>query len=238
MVFTFASTTTGVTSTVVTQGLAAQDFADAGTGTCTTNTSSHSYTSGQTCTVDVTFHPKAVGNRFGAVLLKSGGNVIATGYTSGIGVAGQATFSPATQLNVSSGFSNPQGLVIDGNGKLFVADTANNQVVKGTGVGGGYSQVVVDSAVSQPYAVAVDGAGNLYVADHSNNRIKKETWNGEHLHRQPITLRRPQSAGWSGRRCRGQRIHRRHRQQSRVEGDPGRRRLYAKPCGYRVEQPG
>jgi hypothetical protein len=55
---------------VVTQGTPNLDFADAGTGTCTTNGTSHTYAIGDICTVDVIFTPKVPGARYGAAVLK------------------------------------------------------------------------------------------------------------------------------------------------------------------------
>jgi hypothetical protein len=48
---------------VLTQGATDLDFADAGTGSCTTNGTSHVYNTGDSCTVDVTFTPKYPGQR-------------------------------------------------------------------------------------------------------------------------------------------------------------------------------
>jgi len=66
-----SSVATG-TPQVVTQGYTDQDFTSAG-GTCI----ARSYSSGQTCTVNVAFIPKYPGPRAGAVVFKdSGGTVI------------------------------------------------------------------------------------------------------------------------------------------------------------------
>jgi large repetitive protein len=53
-------------------------------GTCFTNGPAYAYQPFETCTVDVTFTPKAPGLRQGAVqLLDKSGNVLATAFVQG-----------------------------------------------------------------------------------------------------------------------------------------------------------
>jgi YVTN family beta-propeller protein len=86
---------------VLTQGTTGLDFTDAGTGTCTTNGTTHTYAAGDTCTVNVKFTPRFAGTRNGAVqLLNSSGAAIATAYVHGIGTGPQAVFLPAVQTTV------------------------------------------------------------------------------------------------------------------------------------------
>jgi sugar lactone lactonase YvrE len=86
-------------------------------------------------------------------------------------------------------FASPQGVVLDGDGNVYVADRANHRIRKltkannyavstlaGTGVSG-----FADNAdpllaqFYQPVGIAVDGDGNLYVTDQLNRRIRKLT---------------------------------------------------------------
>jgi len=94
---------------VLTQGATGLDFTDAGNGTCTTNGTSHTYSSGNTCTVVVTFTPKVPGPRRGAVnLLNSSGALIVSTLVFGIGTGPLATFPGSTAVSVvGSGFSEP-----------------------------------------------------------------------------------------------------------------------------------
>jgi len=166
---------------VLTQGATNLDFADAGTGTCTTNGTSYTYNAGDQCTVDVTFTPKYPGQRMGgAVLLDANGNVIATAYLVGNGSGPQVAFYPGTQSTiVNSGLSYPYGAAVDGNGNVYIADNNNNRVVKVPWTGSGYgTQSTVTTDVSYPFGVAVDGSGNVYVADRGNNRVVKVPWTG------------------------------------------------------------
>jgi len=93
--FTGSSSTAIQAPVVVTQGATGLDFADAGTGSCsTTNGASHPYASNATCTVDVTVKPKYAGTRYGAVkLLSTSGALLATAYLYGTGVGPQLVFA-------------------------------------------------------------------------------------------------------------------------------------------------
>ena len=101
-------------------------------------------------------------------------------------VAGNGTYNhtgdggPAT----SAELYNPQGVALDSNGTLYIADTDNNCIravsrgtittVAGTtqnfsGDGGPATSAKLDD----PGGVATDPAGNVYIADSANNRVRK-----------------------------------------------------------------
>jgi sugar lactone lactonase YvrE len=69
-----------------------------------------------------------------------------------------------------TGFTNPKGLVFDGNGHLYVADPGKNSVVVFTtdGVGSTYL-----SALNGPTGLAIDATGNLYVSETTSGNILK-----------------------------------------------------------------
>jgi sugar lactone lactonase YvrE len=79
--------------------------------------------------------------------------------------------SPVTTL-VSSGLNSPQGVAVDSQGDVYVADTANNAIKEWNAV---TQQItgVVSSGLSGPTAVVVDAFGNVYLADSGNNAIKE-----------------------------------------------------------------
>jgi sugar lactone lactonase YvrE len=181
MIFTFDTAGTLGSTAVVTQGATGLDFAPAGTLGCTAGTA---YTAGETCVVDVNFTPGFVGTRYGATeLLDGSGNVLATGYVQGTGVGPQVNFMPGTQSVIANaatnGLSGPDGIAVDGNGDVYIADFNNNRVLKETLSAGSYMQSVIANAVtnglSHPSRVAVDGAGNVFIADTYNDRVLKET---------------------------------------------------------------
>jgi hypothetical protein len=87
---------------------------------------------------------------------------------------------------MSARFRNPLGVVPDGAGNLYVADTDNDTIRKvvlatgavttlaGTAGSIGYADGIGAAArFNGPTGLATDGAGNLYVADTGNNTIRK-----------------------------------------------------------------
>ncbi|MEO6792464.1 MAG: serine/threonine protein kinase, partial [Mycobacterium sp.] len=80
-----------------------------------------------------------------------------------------AAGSTAPTVLPFSGLYQPQGVVVDANGTVYVSDF-NNRVVKLAA--GSTNQVVLPfSGLSYPEGLAVDSGGNLYVADRGNNRV-------------------------------------------------------------------
>ena len=174
--FTFSTSGSGITASVLTQGATGLDFADAGTGTCDTNGNTHTYNSGDSCTVNVTFAPKYAGQRYGAVNLSSAGGVLATAYIYGTGQGPQLVFpSHQTFTPLGSGaFLLPDGLAVDGSGTVYVASYDTNAVVKiPPGCASSACVTTVGGGFSGPQGVAVDGSGNIYVADYFNNKVKE-----------------------------------------------------------------
>jgi sugar lactone lactonase YvrE len=84
-----------------------------------------------------------------------------------------------TQGSEDGNYYNPEGLVYDGSGNLYVADTDNNRVQRVTtsGVFQRKWDTYLDlddlpQSLSAPYAAAVNtSSGYLYVVDTGNNRI-------------------------------------------------------------------
>ncbi len=184
LTFTFDTGGTVAAPMVLTQGAAGLDFADAGTGTCTTNGTSYTYSAGDTCTVSVKFAPTHPGQRDGAVeLLDNSGNLLATGYVWGIGTGPQAIFAnttsgdylPSVQSLLGSGFNNPDSVAVDGSGNVFVADSGNAAVYEITQASGYTTVNTLGSGFGQPWGVAVDGAGNVFVADATNGAVYEIT---------------------------------------------------------------
>ena len=194
-----ATATIVVTEGVTTAGLA--EFAVANGGTCGSN---GSLVAGQSCTVTMTFTPRYPGVRHGAVLLKtSGGTLLASSLISGKGQGGLPVFAPG-QIDTVAGDGQwfyegdgvpatqapiylPSGLVVDGGGNLYLADTINNRIrrvdafshvittVAGNGNAGsqGNGGLATAAEVTGPSGLALDGAGNLYIADSGNNAIRR-----------------------------------------------------------------
>jgi sugar lactone lactonase YvrE len=175
MLFTFDTSGTLGGISVLTQGVIGLDFADAGSDTCTANTT---YSAGQSCTVNVTFTPKFAGPRYGAVVLQdSTGNTMASGYLLGTGTGPQIAFQPAAQIQLGSGFSNPASVAVDGNGDIFVTNAASTSLYEMIAVNGEVPpspQIrTIGSGFGNIAFVTIDAGGNLYIGDTANNVVKE-----------------------------------------------------------------
>ena len=83
----------------------------------------------------------------------------------------QTAHYSGSQGSIGNGMNWNWGIAVDFLGDVYIADSANNRVLKETPSGGGYAQSTVGSGLSSPYGVAVDVAGNVYIADSGNNRV-------------------------------------------------------------------
>ena len=178
--FTFLLSGSIQAPAILTLGVAGKEFADAGTGSCTTNGSGHVYKTGDSCTVDVIFKPAHPGSRLGSVrLTNSKGQLVATALVSGTGTAPQVVFSSNSTLSVlGSGLQAPNAVAVDWSGNVFVADT-NNNAVKEVLAAGGYTTVkTLGGSFLQPTGIAVDGAGNVFVSDSGNSTVYEILWGG------------------------------------------------------------
>src|SRR5277367_4070921 len=93
------------------------DFTLASGSTCT-----GSVIEGNTCTVKVNFAPRFAGIRYGWVeITDGGGDVLADVPVYGSGSGPQISFLPGVQSTLGKGFSNTEGVAVDGSGNVFVA---------------------------------------------------------------------------------------------------------------------
>jgi sugar lactone lactonase YvrE len=178
VVFTTGGTLNSIN--VLTGGVPSLDFASVTGGTCTIGTT---YSAGQSCTVDVTFTPKYAGERFGAVVLRDGNNVVlGTEYLDPLGEGPQIVYEPGQQSTlavIGAATPVPTALAVDGAGDVFVSDASTNQqVMELVRQNNGYTHLSVASGFTGVNGIALDGANNAYIADTTAKQLYKVTWNG------------------------------------------------------------
>ncbi|RYY13838.1 MAG: hypothetical protein EOO36_15190, partial [Cytophagaceae bacterium] len=107
-------------------------------------------------------------------------------YTTVSTLAGNGTTGSANGAATVAQFSAPEGVAVDAQGNVYVADNGNSLIRKITPAGvvstlagnGTYGLVNGPGATasfSGPADVALDGQNNVYVADFDNNCIRKIT---------------------------------------------------------------
>lgn len=72
-------------------------------------------------------------------------------------------------LLVSGGLANPQGMVVNSQGVVFIANRSENTISKY--VDGKLSTYI--TGINQPYGMAVDGQDNLFVTSYTDNSLIK-----------------------------------------------------------------
>jgi sugar lactone lactonase YvrE len=173
--FTFAVATTVGSVGVLTQGSTGLDFQDAGSSTCIAK----AYAAAATCTLNISFKPRAPGGRSGAAVIYDASSPnnkpLLTIYLSGTGIGAALAITPATQtaltINSAAVTATPEGVAVDAMGNVYLADAANGQVVR-IAAGSG-TQTTVGSGLKTPYGVALDGAGNLLIADYGHGYVTR-----------------------------------------------------------------
>ncbi|MGB7112446.1 MAG: serine/threonine-protein kinase PknD, partial [Mycobacterium sp.] len=105
------------------------------------------------------------------VALDSAGNVYVTSEAMYGRVLKLAPGSNDRTVLPFNGLYQPQGLAVDTNGTVYVADF-NNRVVK-LDAGSNNQSVLPFTGLNYPEGVAVDDQGSVYVADRGNDRVLK-----------------------------------------------------------------
>ncbi len=104
--------------------------------------------------------------------------------------SGQALSSGLVNSSLNnSRFNEPQGIVSDVIGNIFIADRLNNVIRKisvngvvstyaGTGQAGSFDGLAQQATFNEPWGITADTLGNLYIADTKSYKIRKIDTNG------------------------------------------------------------
>ncbi|ASU32340.1 NHL repeat-containing protein [Mucilaginibacter xinganensis] len=110
--------------------------------------------------------------------------VTAAGLTTTLAGTGVIGYADGSAL--AAEFYGPNGMAVDAQGNVYVADFGNNVIRKitaagvastlaGNGTAGFVNGTGTAATFNNPAGIAVDASGNVYVADHGNNAIRKIT---------------------------------------------------------------
>ncbi len=160
---------------VLTQGTPNLDFTLASGNTC-----AGAVTAGSTCTVNVTFAPKAPGARKGAVqLTDNSGNVLATTPVYGQGQGAQIAYGPGTPITLPVGSATAYAVTTDAAGNVYSVNLPSASIVKIPAGGGAPTTVatpgVPPTAIDSIFSLAVDGAGDVFFSTSFEFRVYEVT---------------------------------------------------------------
>jgi sugar lactone lactonase YvrE len=127
---------------------------------------------------------------------KLAGNFLGSADGNFLGSSDGVFSGSADGTGEDAGFKNPQGIVVDNDGNILVADRKNHAIRKVTpqgvvttvagsftgsgteGLTGSSDGSVSGARFNHPSDVVVDASGNIYVADSGNHAIRKIDTNG------------------------------------------------------------
>ncbi|WP_428327868.1 NHL repeat-containing protein [Mucilaginibacter sp.] len=129
------------------------------------------------------------GNGYGSVITFTTSSNIASVVATVSTFAGNGTAGYTEGTGLGSVFNNPQGVLADSKGNVYVSDTYNSRIraitsggatslIAGNGTIGYIDGVSASAEFYGPQGLTFDTQGNLYVADFGTNAIRKITTAG------------------------------------------------------------
>jgi uncharacterized protein (TIGR03437 family) len=112
--------------------------------------------------------------------------ISAAGIITTVAGTGANTFSGDAGQAVNAALSQPEGIAVDAQGDLYIADTGNNRIrrvtssgiittIAGTGTAGyaGDGDFAPGAQLNAPARIALDSSGNIYFSDNGNNVVRR-----------------------------------------------------------------
>ncbi|MGI4829987.1 MAG: hypothetical protein ACRYFU_17585 [Janthinobacterium lividum] len=125
---------------------------------------------GNTCSIPITFTPQHVGDVSATLVMQdANGNVLNTTVLHGVGLGSEIVAAPGTESAIGAALQAPSQVALDASGNLYVADSAAGKVLvyaKGSGASG--TPTFVGTGLTAPTGVAIDAAGDVLIADTGN----------------------------------------------------------------------
>ena len=131
------------------------------------------------CLLALTFKPTVAGYDTGTLTVTSLLGATASFRVTGAGAAPTIAFDPGNTSLLAPAIKNAQGIVLDGAGNAYIADTGNNQILYYNASTNATTTFVAASAgLNGPRAIALGVDGSVYIADTGNNLIRKASPSG------------------------------------------------------------
>ncbi|HEX4136208.1 MAG TPA: hypothetical protein VHY84_16460 [Bryobacteraceae bacterium] len=112
--------------------------------------------------------------------------VSTTGVITTVAGTGMNSFSGDGGQAVNAALSQPEGIAVDSQGNLYIADTGNNRIrrvtpsgiittIAGSGTQGyaGDGASALGAQLNAPTRIALDPSGNIYFTDNGNNVVRR-----------------------------------------------------------------